>query len=190
MDRKTEIIKAAERVFLRFGLKKTTLDDIARELDLQKTALYYYFKNKDELMRMMYYNKIETFRNRLNEEVKNTKSTYEKIRKYMEIKKETIEEYRPFIEMIEKEKFSSRVHEILKDSEEKMFDHDFRLLKEIFEEGIKNKEIKVKSVISITMMILGVTYGTLFATIFEGCDWNVKDQFDDSLEIIFKAIKV
>jgi AcrR family transcriptional regulator len=35
--------------FARFGLEKTTLDDIARAVNLNKASLYYYYKNKEDI---------------------------------------------------------------------------------------------------------------------------------------------
>ena len=45
-----EILEAARRVVLRSGLAATTLDAVAREVGVTKTALYYYFPSKDALL--------------------------------------------------------------------------------------------------------------------------------------------
>ncbi len=44
-----EIIDVAEKMFSLKGFNKTTMDDIAVELELTKPALYRYFKSKDDL---------------------------------------------------------------------------------------------------------------------------------------------
>jgi AcrR family transcriptional regulator len=44
-----EIIDAAEKVFFSQGFDKTTMENIAAELELTKPALYRYFKNKKDL---------------------------------------------------------------------------------------------------------------------------------------------
>lgn len=48
---KDSIISTASKVFGRYGYKKTTLDDITSYLNIGKTAIYYYFKNKEEIFR-------------------------------------------------------------------------------------------------------------------------------------------
>lgn len=48
--RRQQIIVAAKRVFLKKGLTKTTMEDIARESELSPGTLYLYFKNKEELL--------------------------------------------------------------------------------------------------------------------------------------------
>jgi len=44
-----EILEAARRVLLLNGIAGTTLDAVAREVGVSKTALYYYFPSKDAL---------------------------------------------------------------------------------------------------------------------------------------------
>jgi AcrR family transcriptional regulator len=43
-------LETAARAFNERGFYKTSLDDIAAELNVTKAALYYYFKNKDEIL--------------------------------------------------------------------------------------------------------------------------------------------
>jgi len=43
------IITAARSFFGKYGLSKTTIDDIARQAQMAKSSLYYYFKSKEEM---------------------------------------------------------------------------------------------------------------------------------------------
>lgn len=43
-------LEVAARAFNERGFYKTSLDDVAAELNVTKAALYYYFKNKDEIL--------------------------------------------------------------------------------------------------------------------------------------------
>ncbi|MGD9332060.1 MAG: TetR/AcrR family transcriptional regulator [Desulfobacterales bacterium] len=47
--RRQQIMVAAKRVFSRNGFEKSTMEDIAREVELSPGTLYLYFKSKDEL---------------------------------------------------------------------------------------------------------------------------------------------
>lgn len=48
-ERRESILEAAERAFIRKGVASTTMEDVAREAELSKGALYLYFQSKDEL---------------------------------------------------------------------------------------------------------------------------------------------
>ena len=46
---RADILKAAEKLFQQFGLRKTTMEDIAKALGKGKSTLYYYYTNKEEI---------------------------------------------------------------------------------------------------------------------------------------------
>lgn len=50
MDTKHEIAGRTEALFLKYGIRSVTMDDIARELGISKKTLYQHFDNKDDLV--------------------------------------------------------------------------------------------------------------------------------------------
>ena len=50
MDSKDHILKSAEELFFRYGVKSVTMDDIASHLGMSKKTIYQFFKDKDELL--------------------------------------------------------------------------------------------------------------------------------------------
>jgi len=48
-ERKHQIIRAAIKRFSKHGIKKTTLDEVARDLRIGKATIYHYFSSKEEL---------------------------------------------------------------------------------------------------------------------------------------------
>ncbi len=53
MVRTDQIADAALRLFARYGYKRSSMDDIAREAGLAKATLYLHFKGKDDVFRAM-----------------------------------------------------------------------------------------------------------------------------------------
>lgn len=49
-DTKVKILREAETLFLRYGFKSITMDDMARELGISKKTLYQYFEDKNDLV--------------------------------------------------------------------------------------------------------------------------------------------
>jgi AcrR family transcriptional regulator len=47
--RRKEILEKSTECFIKYGYNKTTLDEIGDSIGFNKAALYYYFKNKEEL---------------------------------------------------------------------------------------------------------------------------------------------
>ncbi len=50
MDQKERILIKAEELFMQFGIRSVSMDDIANQLGMSKKTLYQYFADKDELV--------------------------------------------------------------------------------------------------------------------------------------------
>lgn len=50
IDVKEKIIKGAEELFMRYGVRSITMDEIARHLGVSKKTIYLYFSDKDEIV--------------------------------------------------------------------------------------------------------------------------------------------
>ncbi len=50
MEAKEEIVNGACELFMRYGVKSITMDDIARHLSISKKTIYQYFHDKDALV--------------------------------------------------------------------------------------------------------------------------------------------
>ena len=48
-DKKSRILAAARSVFLRYGFKRVSMNDIAEAAAVSRPALYLLFKNKEEI---------------------------------------------------------------------------------------------------------------------------------------------
>ena len=46
---KAKILEGADKLFQKYGLGKTTMEDIAKDAGKGKSTLYYYFKSKEEI---------------------------------------------------------------------------------------------------------------------------------------------
>lgn len=51
LDRRREIVVSAAGLFLRYGFRKTSMDDVARAAKLSRQGLYFHFSNKEEVFR-------------------------------------------------------------------------------------------------------------------------------------------
>lgn len=69
-----EILSKAAELLGRFGFKKTTMEDIARAIGKSKSALYYYYKTKEEIFEAVVAEDMDENR-RLTEEMMATVET-------------------------------------------------------------------------------------------------------------------
>lgn len=53
MELRERILREADELFCKFGIKRITMDDIARELGISKKTIYQHFKDKNELVHIL-----------------------------------------------------------------------------------------------------------------------------------------
>ena len=81
-QKRMEILKVATKLFSRFGLKKTSLEDIAKSLNLVKTSIYYYFKSKAELFSAVISHESNILLKKIEEEISKYDSPKDKLKAY------------------------------------------------------------------------------------------------------------
>ncbi|MCB9262937.1 MAG: TetR/AcrR family transcriptional regulator [Flavobacteriales bacterium] len=60
MDVKTQIVEKSLQMFMRFGIKSVSMDDISQELGISKKTLYQYVADKKELVRLSLQHHLES----------------------------------------------------------------------------------------------------------------------------------
>ena len=84
------ILDSARQVFERFGYKKSTVEDIAKALGLGKSAIYYYFINKEDIFKAVLDHEAEELKNQLVEAVNQSANPQDKLRTYITVRVEVI----------------------------------------------------------------------------------------------------
>lgn len=94
-NKREEILRAAEKRFVKHGPLKTTVDEIARDLRIAKSTIYHYFKSKDDLfitiLKKQINNYLDELKHIFNNEELDTKG---KIKNYVELKIDLRKRYR------------------------------------------------------------------------------------------------
>jgi AcrR family transcriptional regulator len=81
-SRRKEILEKSTDCFIKFGFNKTTLDEIGDAIGFNKAALYYYFKNKEELFLQVVNNQLTIGLNKLQHDIAEVPDSETKILKY------------------------------------------------------------------------------------------------------------
>lgn len=81
--KRQQIIDVAKSCFAQFGYDRTTLDDIGKRMGLNKSSLYYYFRNKEEIYTEVVYQEADNVINDLQAEMADKHTPEERIQFYM-----------------------------------------------------------------------------------------------------------
>ena len=83
MDKKTEVINTARSLFTKFGYKRVSMDEIARESNVTKKTVYSYFKDKDELFEFFVKEELINMKNRIEKIENEEQDSFEKLHKML-----------------------------------------------------------------------------------------------------------
>jgi AcrR family transcriptional regulator len=157
---KQEILEAAKRVFQKWGLNKTTMEDIAHEAGKGKSTLYYYFKSKDEIFELLVKAEFNNIINKGKDFISQINSSKEKLKKYISTTLNEIKNTVSLFSLVRGEiKGNKESLEKLRnylDSEEEL------IIKEILKGGLSSKEfnfLEEKDLTKAANVIVGVIRG-------------------------------
>lgn len=78
------IISAAKKLFSRYGLEKTTMEDIAKAAGKGKSSLYYYFKSKEEVYAEVIRQEITGIKTIIRQAIEKEDDPYNKFTRFVE----------------------------------------------------------------------------------------------------------
>lgn len=189
MGRREEILEAAREAFVKYGLTKITLEDIANECGLKKTALYYYFKNKDEILAEMISHIITEMQEIVKVKASEAETARAKLKIFMSTKLALMQKNANLINLFENERLSLPAREFMKEREKCLNNFDFDFIREILLMGKENHKLTHQVTDSLVLMVMGVIYGSFFGKMFEGADWDLDAMIDTTIEVIFSGIE-
>ena len=190
MDKREEILRAASVTFQKYGLAKTTLEDISNECGIKTSALYYYFKNKDEILNMMFDTDLLTIQNNIRKAVDSKETPKEKLIAYMIEKLNSVKEQRKYFYMIRKYDLPFKYKNMAQIHKNKFDDFKVKLLTDIISYGITNKKFDVASIESLVQIITGITLGLSVRILIDNQDLNVPTTVENIMQIILQGIEI
>ena len=82
-QKRQTILDMARKIFSRFGLNKTTMDEIAKATRMGKATLYHYFSSKEQIFAEVIKEESRILKDKLNDALENAKTPQEKLRSYI-----------------------------------------------------------------------------------------------------------
>lgn len=138
-DKKREIIEAAIKRFSHFGIAKTTLSEIADDLQMSKANLYYYFQDKWSLLEAIAEVLIHESNKRINEDLDPTSPIATQLKQILKIKLELMQKYKLLTKNLsEVNVLDAKVKKIAK----KVFEAETALIQQVIFNGIKSGKIE------------------------------------------------
>jgi AcrR family transcriptional regulator len=97
MSAKNKILKGAEELIFKFGIKNITMDDIARHLSMSKKTIYKYYKEKDEIVHSLMQLSIENDKCRFKNIYEKSQNVVDEVFEIMKEMREVFSKINPIV---------------------------------------------------------------------------------------------
>ena len=180
------ILEAAKKAFQKWGLYKTTMEDIAKEAGKGKSTLYYYYKNKDEIFDLIVHDEMSAALAKTKKIIEKVDSAKEKLKFYIvttltELKK-SLSLYNIIREEIKGNKKLLDKIKVQIQAEEELF------IKNILIEGMRRKEFNFIDETELNKAAK-VVYGIIMAMeLYLFLDNDDLEQIDIAAKLIANGI--
>ena len=186
-EKKYRILAAAEQLFAHFGIKKTTMDEIAKKARMGKSTMYYYFKSKEEIFAEVIRRDSITFKLELNQAIARGKTPQEKIGNYVVSRMNQLKALSNYYLTLTEEYIE---HYTFVDNVRKDFtDYELRTLYVLFEEGINQDIFAMDSVETTARNFVIFLKGLEYTFFSKGEDFNIEKESSQMLTILYKGIE-
>lgn len=180
------LIQAARSVFSTYGYKKTTMEDIAKNVGMAKSSLYYYFKNKEEIFEKVIIYEAEMLKGALSQVFEKYHDPKQRLSNYILVRMKTFKELSNYYNAIFNKdlahfKFIEQIR-ITYDQEE------IATLEKILSEGIRLEVFKLENTSLASTAIFTAIKGLEVPLFWKNKYLDIDKRVEDLLKILFYGI--
>ena len=186
VEKKNILLQVAQGIFARFGLFKTSVDEIAKTARMGKSSIYYYFKSKEDIFKAVLEKELKTLREKIITAIAEAKSPQEKLRIFIITRMKYTKELANIYGALKDEYLR---HYAFIQKLRANYDHEeINTVKNILQEGMKGRVFFIKD-LELTSFAIGTAIKGL------EYDWAIRvgekelgETIDGLLEVLFYGI--
>jgi len=176
-----QIIDVAQKRFGVYGLEKTSMREIAEDLNLSKASLYYYFPDKESLYRAVVEKEQDEFIAKISENILNIKEPETLLQEYAVNR---LSYFRKLLNLsrLRLEAYSD-LKPVFKESIILFKEKEKEIIIKIFEKGIRNKIFSIKDTNYTASLFLDLLKGLRISVVNDKQTMFIEqEEFDRLLE--------
>jgi AcrR family transcriptional regulator len=185
---KETILDAAKRLFIRFGKRKTSVDEIARAAQVGKGTVYFHFKSKEEIWDTIVGQAVSRAIGRITDALEKVKSAMEKLRAYIRTRYQVFREELDILNIQQGvlDELFPEITDITKDLKTR----EMGFLTDIFNYGIKRGEFRHLDVELLSMIMAAALEATSEYWIRKVRLVGAEAAMDNLLDVFFHGLLV
>jgi TetR/AcrR family transcriptional regulator, cholesterol catabolism regulator len=158
LDIKKKILMAAENLFMKYGVRSISMDDISRHLSVSKKTLYQHFADKEDIVSMACQAHLESMSTKFLDFTSSSKNAIEELAKISKCLKHTMENTNPSL-LFDLQKFHPKAWTVWLNHKNKFIrDSVVRNLKQGIEEGHYRPDLDVEIIAAMRLELVQLPF--------------------------------
>ncbi len=187
IDKRKTILKVSKALFSRFGLVKTTVDEIAKLARIGKGTIYHYFKSKEDIFAEVIQKESNALQEKIQQVLNNENTPQGKLAAFIKTRFRHLKELTNYYSALTDDYLQHYV--FIEEARREYLEREIQIVRDLLDEGVEKRVFKIKdtklAAESIILLLKGLEY-----------PWTVeKDVLDlersanQFLNILFKGIE-
>jgi AcrR family transcriptional regulator len=185
-DIRENIIEVAQKIFARFGFKKTTMDEIAHAVRKGKSSIYYYFKSKEEIFQAVTEVEATELKKELTNAVNREDSPERKLRAYVITRMQALNRLANLYSAFKDEYLEH--YTFIEKLRESYDQYEFEIYKTILQAGIDEEIFQIEDLELTAYVIVIAAKGLEYHWALEKDLPKIEKSIDSLLEVLFNGI--
>ncbi len=187
-EKKDHILSIAQKIISKFGIQKTTMDDIAKKARIGKATLYYYFKNKEDIFREVIQKESKILKEKIEEELRKVNTPQEKIGAYILTRMKTIKNLSNYYETLITNDYFEH-YKFIEEERKDFTNYEIDLFEKILIDGISTNDFEVENIKDTARMMIIAMKGIEIPVIIEDSGIELEKGITLLLNILLKGIE-
>jgi len=180
------IVEVAQRIFARFGFRKTTMDEIAKAAHKAKSSIYHYFKSKEEIFQAIVEKESQLLKAEIIKAMSREDTPQKKLHAYVITRMYALRHLANFYSALKDEYFEH--YGFIEKLRIKHDKEELKMIKEILKEGIEQGIFSIKDLGITAFAIITALKGLEYSWAIESNISKIEKNIDNLLEILFNGI--
>jgi len=186
-DKKEIIIKASQKLFARFGLLKTTVDEIAKLARIGKGTIYHYFTSKEEIFAEVIDQEAQFLKEQIKNAIDGETTAQKKLRAFILTKMECLKNLANYYSALKDEYLEH--YSFIEKAREKNFEEERKIVMAILQDGINKAVFEVKNPGLTSLAVVSALKGLEYSWTIEDSMVDIEKSLDNLLMVLFKGIE-
>jgi AcrR family transcriptional regulator len=186
VEKREEILKASSHLFAQFGLRKTSVDEIASRARVAKATIYKYFHSKEDIFIAVVNQEAAALIEAMQRATEKGTAAREKIRAYLVTKMSEIRTHTNLYRAI-RDSIDEQWPQI-ESIREFFLKTETELIKQILDDGIKRGELALLNPGMLASVIATTSKGMEIPWLLDNLSGELDKFIDTFLEALFRGI--